>query len=482
MIINKTLFVQGVRCHKLAYLISANSEDIAPDSPGVEFRKRQGTLVGELEKKVYATGIDLEKMPDEAKLVETRKQKNSILFEASAQYEDLFARADVLLPNDDGTHTIIEAKSDTEIKDEHILDVSFQKYVFENAGYKISKICIAYVNNKYVKNGALDLKEFFVTEDVTGQIMPVEDAINELSSKLSGQDIPEIKIGGQCTKPYDCQVKDKCWSFLKDNNVMQLYYDKKIGFKLLDKKIYSITDIPDDTEIKGVKAKQRAIQIKATKENKIHIQKEDIKEFIESLEYPLHYFDFETYAPAIPIFDNSKPWQKIPFQYSLHIEKKDDTVEHKGFLATDNEDPRPAIITSILKDIGKTGSIIVFNQNFEKSILSDLARDFPEYEKEINDNILPRIIDLASPFEKFHYYNPRQHGRYSIKVLLPIFSKLDYKENDVSDGEEAFIAYEKIISNAPEKKHLIEALEKYCALDTLAELEIMKKLREIVSK
>jgi len=477
--LTKTLFVQGVRCPKLVYFISNNSEKIAPDSSGVEFRKKQGILVGELAKKLYPDGIDLAKKSDEVKLEETKRLKDKIIFEASAQFEDLFVRADILIPNNDETHNIIEVKADTEVKNEHIPDVSFQKYVFEKAGYKINKVFIAHANNEYVKQGNLEPRQFFKTEEVTGQLINVENPIIAIQDVLSKSAIPNVKIGRQCTTPYDCSFKKECWSFLPKNSVMQLYFDKKIGFELLDKNIHAIKDIPEGIELKGRGAKQRAIQIKTTKENGTHIQKEEIKAFVDSLVYPIYYFDFETYAPAIPLFDNSRPWQRMPFQYSLHIEYEDGTIEHKEFLATDNTDPRPAIINSMKKDLGKTGSIVVFNQTFEKSVLRELAIDFPEFEHEVSGNLLPRIIDLASPFEQFHYYHPDQQGRYSIKVVLPLFSELNYKEMEVSNGEEAFCTYEQILKNPENKEQLIKSLKEYCKLDTWAEIEIVKKLREL---
>jgi len=477
--INKTLFVQGVRCPKLVYLVSKYPETVAPDSLGVEFRKKQGISVGELAKELYSNGIDLTNYSDETKIKETKRLKDQVLFEASVKYDEFFVRADILVPNNDGSHNIIEVKGDSEIKEEHIPDVSFQKYIFEKAGYKISKVYLAHANNEYLKQGKIDPNQFFKIEDVTEQLIPIEDSIQIIRDSLSKTTIPEIKISRQCTKPYDCSFKDECWSFLPKNNVMQLYYDKKLGFKLLDEKILLIKDIPNDIELKGRGAKQREIQIKTTKENYIHIEKEEIKKYIDSLVYPIYYFDFETYASAIPIFDNSRPWQKIPFQYSLHIEYENGTIDHKEFLATDNNDPRLALIESIKKDLGKTGSIVVFNQTFEKTILKELGIDHPKSEKDIEE-LLPRIVDLASPFEQFHYYNPEQQGRYSIKVILPLFSDLTYKKMEVGNGEEAFCTYEKIMKNPENKDQLIKSLKEYCKLDTLAEVEITKKLREMI--
>jgi len=190
-----------------------------------------------------------------------------------------------------------------------------------------------------------------------------------------------------------------------------LYYDKKTGFELLKQGITLIKDI-ESLEPKGRGRRERGIQLQATKENKVHIQEKEIKDWVNSLNYPIFYFDFETYAPAIPLFDKARPWQRMPFQYSVHIEQKDGTIEHKEFLATDNKDPRPALIKAMIEHLETQGSIVVYNQTFEESVIKELMRDFPEFE-DAGNNFLARIVDLAHPFQYFWYYNPEQQGRHS---------------------------------------------------------------------
>jgi hypothetical protein len=473
--ITKTLFCQGVRCPKMLYFSVKHKDKAAPDSLGVEFRKNQGNAVGELAKQMYPSGLDLAKYSDSVKLEMTAKNKDKILFEAAVSFEGTFARADILVPIKDGLYDIIEVKSDTEVKDEHIPDVSFQKRVFEKCGYKIHQVFIMHADNSYVFDGSIDVFKYFKTDDVTSRLIHVDEHIIEIQKVLTG-DLPIVKIGPQCSKPYECSFKKECWNHLPKNNVTQLYYDKKIGFTLLDSGVVEIKDI-GEIELKGRGARQRGIQIEATKNGEAFVHSEEIKNFVNSLTYPIYYFDFETYAPAIPVFDNSRPWQRIPFQYSLHIEGKDSSIKHKEFLGTEG-DPRSALIKQMISDLGTKGSILVYNQTFEKSVIKELIRDFPAYAEPLNA-LLPRVVDLAHPFEQFHYYHPDQQGRYSIKIVLPLFSGLSYKDLDVHNGEEAFCAYEKIINNDPERENLIQGLLEYCKLDTLAEIEIVKKLREM---
>jgi len=473
--ITKTLFTQSVQCFKLAHIRTHSAEKLKEDSLGVKFRKKQGTLVGELAKKLYPNHVDLSYENDFDKIYKTRDiEKVKVPFyEASALADtDLFARADILIPNNDGTYNIIEIKSDTSIKPEHIPDVSFQYYVFKKAGYNIREVKIAHSNNEYLKQGEIDPNEYFIIEDVTNRLINVEEQINQLRTTL-GQDEPTVQIGRHCTTPFECPNKHNCWKFLPKNNVTQLYFDKKLGFELLQKGILEIKNIPEDVKQSGRGKSQREIQIQVTKNNQIHKNDEEIKKWVNSLIYPVKYFDFETYAPAIPIFNNSRPWQRIPFQYSVHIEKENGNIEHKEFLATSKEDPRENLVKQMIADLGDVGSIVVYNQTFEKSVIKELIRDFPQFEKELN-GFLARIIDLAEPFEKFHYYNPEQMGRYSIKVILPLFCELSYKGLSVSNGEEAFCAFEDILNGDLSK---IDSLKEYCKLDTLAEVEIVKKLK-----
>lgn len=479
MKITKTLFSQGLQCKRLAYIQVHSPSNIPSDDVGVAFRKKQGILVGELAKKLYPEGVDLAKLPETEKLEKTKELNNKVLFEASVNFEDLFARADMLIPNKDKTHTIIEVKSDTEIKPEHIPDVSFQKYVFEKAGYKIKSCFIAHPNNEYVKHGDIEIKEFFIIEDITNKLIDVEVQIELLRKTLNLDTMPDKKITKQCLKPFECPLKDECWGHLPKNNVMQLYYNKDMGYELLDKGIIHIKDIPEDIKHKGRCITERIIQIKATKENREQINIKEIKNFLETISYPIYYFDFETYAPAVPIFDNSRSWQRIPFQYSLHIEHEDGKTEHKEFLANSHHDPRTDIIKSLVRDLETQGTILVYNQTFEESVLKELARDFPEFKEQI-DKIILRLADLADPFRSFHYYHPEQQGRYSIKCILPLFSELSYSRMEISNGEEAYIAYEHIYNNHKDKEKIMNALREYCKLDTWAEVEIIRKLRKIV--
>ena len=118
-------------------------------------------------------------------------------------------------------------------------------------------------------------------------------------------------------------------------------------------------------------AKQE-IQLALAISGKPHIQKTQIAGFLTHLEYPLHFLDFETFSPAIPLFDGTRPYEQIPFQFSLHIVRKARTMpEHRKFLAEGRNDPRPEFMRQLKSAIEPAGSFLVFNAAFEKGRLKE---------------------------------------------------------------------------------------------------------------
>ena len=214
-------------------------------------------------------------------------------------------------------------------------------------------------------------------------------------------------------------------------------------------------------------------------ENKSQINKEVISQFLDSLNFPLYHFDFETFDTAVPIYDKSKPYQKIPFQYSLHIQHEDGKLEHFEYLATGEEDPRIKLLETLREQIQGKGDVIVFNKSFEISVLTKLSEDFPEHAEWIRE-VIERIIDLATPFQNFDYYDPSQKGSYSIKKVLPALTGKGYSDLEIGNGADAsaLYFYTHIVKDID--KDIREDLLKYCCLDTEGMVWIVDKLKEIV--
>ncbi len=303
-------------------------------------------------------------------------------------------------------------------------------------------------------------------EDVTREVNQIDD-IEENSEKyieiMEQREPPEVSISKKCNKPYDCPLKDKCWGNLPEYHVLQLTNWRKY-WELFEDGILDIKDIPKDEILSSNKDQ---IIKEAVDGNKIIVNKDKIRNFSKELQYPLYYLDFETFDTAIPIFDQSRPYQKIPFQYSLHIQDENNKVKHFDFLARREKDPRPELLDRLGKEIGQTGSVIVFNKTFEIGVLKKLAEDFPEYESFIK-NTINRIIDLAEPFKNYDYYNPIQKGSYSLKAVLPAITGKDYSDLEISDGTDASMQYfySHIKADLKNVDEIRNNLLKYCGLDT----------------
>jgi hypothetical protein len=252
-------------------------------------------------------------------------------------------------------------------------------------------------------------------------------------------------------------------------------------YELYREGIISINDVPLDYPLN----KNNKLQLDVHKSGKAIIDKKAIKNFLSDLSYPLYFMDFETFQPAVPLYDNSKPYQQIPFQYSIFLKKnKNSEAEHYEFLAEPGIDPRLKFIENLLKVTKNKGDVLVYNKTFEITRLNEIARDFPEYGEEI-EKLISRIKDLMIPFQKKYYYSPEMKGSYSIKAVLPaLVPELSYDNLEINEGGLASVAYESLQTEtdlmfiAEIKQQLLE----YCKLDTLGMVRILEKLETIGEK
>ena len=258
----------------------------------------------------------------------------------------------------------------------------------------------------------------------------------------------------------------------------------KTKWELFNADIVTVEEIPDNYPLNNTEQ----LVVSSIKNQSSHIDKNAIKSFTDGLKYPLYFLDFETlFMVSIPIYNNSRPFQQIPFQYSLHIKKsKDSNVEHLAFLAdaTIDVDPRIKFIENLIQVIGTAGDIVTYHAPFEKGILKDIKKLLPQYSTEI-DNMISRVIDLMSPFQSRHYHAPEMKGYYSLKKVLPaLVPRLSYEGMDIADGGAASSSFKKLLDETdPEvidktRKDLL----KYCELDTFAMIKILEKMDLVLEK
>src|SRR5208283_1994248 len=290
---------------------------------------------------------------------------------------------------------------------------------------------------------------------------------------------PEIQIGKQCDSPYTCPLHENCWSFLPPQNVLELYYDTKgRGWDLLKRGVLRIADIPENYPLSDKQEIQRAVAISG----RPHIKRTQIEAFLKNLQHPLHFLDFETFSTAIPMFDGTRPYEQIPFQFSLHIVRKAGAKpEHRKFLAEGRNDPRSEFMRQLKSAVEPHGSIVVFNAPFEKGLMKKCADALPEYASWVAA-VNRRVVDLLIPFRGFNFYHPNQSGSASLKQVLPALTGKGYEHLAIKEGETAGREFLRVTFgdvSESERKRVRRALEKYCGMDTEGMLWILDALRGV---
>ena len=485
--LSKSKYLAGLKCSKYLWIMVNSPGKIPEPNETGKYIIEQGNQVGELATKLYPNGIHIPTRPVEENIKKSKAalKKKKPLFEAGFKAGNLYARADILKPVGD-EWDIIEVKASSKVKTHHKHDLAFQKYCLEKAGLKIRKCFLMHLNKEYVRKGKLDLKKLLEPEevDVSKQSKIVPEQSKYMLDILSKKTCPTVNIHAGCNRqdPIKCPLKTGCWSYLPEGSVMELYNDKKKGFSLLSDGIGEMKEITEDYEL----TEYQDIQKKCAAKGKPYVNKTELTSFLKKIKYPIYYLDFETYATAVPLYDGLKQYQAIPFQFSLHVQKKNGELKHYSFLGTTG-DPRKEFLVSLKKLLGDKGSIVVFFESFEKGKLDSLAKKFPSYKNWVED-VKNRIVDLILPFKSFFYYHPKQYGSCSIKAVLPALIGKSYSDLEISDGLSAGVEYVWTIHGLPWRKKATakeiskvrENLLEYCGLDTEAMVWILEKLRKAV--
>lgn len=488
-LLSKSTFVKGNQCAKALYLNRFHKKlrDETDDSKEAIFT--QGTNVGLLAQQLFPDGVDVSpedytQFDKSVKQTKTELAKGAkTIYEAAFLFDDVLAALDILNKDKDGWKAY-EVKSSTDVTETYILDAALQYYLIANSGIQLKDFFIVYINNQYVKNGPLDIKQLFTVQSVYQEVLTLQEFIPakilELKAVLKGKAIPKMDIGPHCTYPYVCDFMGHCWKHVPEYsvfNISRLNVDTK--FELYKNGTFEFSKIPDDAALND----KQWQQVEAELKQETVIDKPQIKSFLRGLEYPLYFMDFETFQLAVPVYDNSRPYQQMVFQYSLHKQTtKTSELEHYEYLAeTNNKDPRIPFIEKLIKDCGDKGDIIVYNIGFERGKLNDLALQFPKYKKQI-DKIIERLKDLMLPFQQRWYYIYTMQGSYSIKKVLPaLVPELSYTNLEISNGGDASGVYSAMVQGTFEgdiKKNR-EALIEYCKLDTFAMVKIVEKLNQL---
>ena len=480
MYLSKSDYLMGLDCIKALWL-KKNRKEIMPEYDDATLATFDiGNQVQDLARDFYPDGVMVEAeswdVENGSEITKKLSETHNVLFEAFAKLPNgCFCRIDILVKNGDAWD-MIEIKSASSVKDYYIDDLAFQKYVFENAGYPVKRCKVLHLNNQYIRHGELDIKQLFAEDDVTEAVLQkkseVEMYVKGMLSYQTMPDEPEIPLHSSCS---DCPFYGYCGKDVPEYSIFDLLRADKADEFYNNTHSCEIKDLP----LSYCTTDKQLIDRDCFLADRIHVEAEKVKEWLNSLEYPIYYLDYETVMPAIPLFDNTSPYSQVPFQFSLHIQKTPGgPLEHVEFLHQERSDPRRSLAEALVKSCGKNGSIVVYNQQFEKSRNKELADLFPD----LRDDILAineRVVDQLIPFRNRYLYSPKQKSSASIKYVLPAFSDLSYKGMNIANGGDAmskYLAFLEGKQTPEESKQMFTDLLKYCGQDTYAMVLLMDVL------
>jgi len=486
--LSKSLYIRGLQCHKSLYLEKFHRELKGEVTTETQRLFDVGHAVGETAHGLFPGGVLIpyidsrNGISEQVRLTREAMERGAgTIYEASFLHDGIFVRVDILHKGERGWE-IHEVKAGTKLEPVYVDDVALQYHVVTGAGLEVDHACLCHINRDYTRRRNLNVEELFISVDITGQVKErqpfVVEQIKSQRRMLDGE-LPETDIGPHCVQPYDCDYRGHCWKHIPEDSVFDLRGRGVDPFGLYARGIVKQEEIPLDL----LNPAQRQ-QVVATLRQESHMDREKIRDFLDALSYPLCFLDFETFMSPIPLYEGTRPYQSMPFQYSLHCLKREGgDLHHREFLAEPCVDPRRPFLESLLAEIPEGACILAYNMSFERGVLQELAAQFPEHEETVERRI-ERIRDLMAPFRRRDIYLWKFKGSYSIKQVLPaLVPELSYEGLSIADGGAAMDAYHQMCAAKDSHGKLLEIrrnLLDYCRLDTLAMVRILEKLKEMI--
>jgi hypothetical protein len=479
--LSKTKLLSLTQCRRKLWLETYSPELVEDPSAEKTALLATGNAVGELARQLYGRGTGhlvsfergLRAAIDSTRALVAAGGREPI-FEATFDHDGVSVRVDVL-DRSEPLPKIIEVKSSTRVKDHHLDDCAIQAWALTQNGISVRQVAVATLNSDFVYpgDGRYDglLIETDVTERVQERLAGVAQLVADARRTLADLDEPAVAVGVHCDAPHGCEFYAHCAPSGGKYPVLGLGGSKEKLFELMHLGYADLRDVPE-TELKN--DLQRRIWQQSRLE-KPYVDAE-LRTLVGSLPFPRYYLDFETVAPAVPIFAGTRPFEALPFQWSCHIEPSRGRVEHAEFLDLGPEPPMRRLAESLLAALGTTGPILVYTP-YERRVLKDLAARYSDLAAGLAA-LDERIVDLHLPTRR-HYYHPAMLGSWSIKAVLPtVAPELSYGAlGEVQDGLAAQNAYLEAIQPAtPDARRatLRRALLDYCRQDTLALVKLVE--------
>ncbi len=478
--LSKSRITSFEQCPKKLWL-SVHRTELAQYDDGAEARFATGNEVGDVACALHPEGVMVEAEPDLTAAVATTarliaENHPGPIFEATFEHQGVLVRVDVLERRGEGWHAA-EVKSSTNVKDYHRGDLATQIWVMRGAGLPLEGASVRHVDRDFVLSEEGAYNGLFADGELLDELEELaagrEAVVAAAREVLAGEE-PEISIGEHCSTPFDCEFAAYCECALPPGPewpVTLLPYGG--GKKWAEQGTDDLLDLEErDLNIRNARI------LAATRDDAPFHDAITARKAIEGWGWPRAWLDFETVNPAVPCWIGTRPYQQVPFQFSLHLEQDDGSITHHEFLSCDGSDPRRPCAEALVAMIPAAACVIAYNAGFEKRVLRDLADWFPDLARPLLA-IEAATVDLL-PVARECWYHRDQRGSWSIKAILPtIAPELDYAALEVKDGANAQDAWSEAAQPDCEplrREVLAEALKAYCERDTWAMIAVARGL------
>ena len=479
--LSKSKFMSGLQCHKRLWweIHDADAPELEVDA-AQQFLFDQGHHVGRVAQTYVPDGvlIDVPYRERERRLratAEALKAGARVLYEAAFEHDNVLVVADIIERDRKGWK-LIEVKSSTKVKPEHLPDVAIQAHVLRGAGLDVRRTELMHLNRECRYP---DLPSLFEREDCTPEMeVLLEDVPDDVRAQLRALNgpLPKVATGDHCYEPYECPFIGRCWPDPPPHAIETLY---RLGAAQRDRYesrgYRTILDLPPDEKLTALQERQRrAVRKKGL------IVESGLSAALKQLKGPLAFLDFETVALAIPVWDGCRPYDQVPVQLSVHRQTSKGQIAHHEWLAEGPDDPRESIARKLIEFTQGARSVLAYNAPFEKRCIQELREHLPRLAAQLRD-IEGRLVDLL-PLVRDNIYHPGFKGSFALKSVVPaLVPNLSYEGLEIAEGGEAsrmlfVLLFKSDELNKGDRARLRRSLLEYCALDTQALVKLYEAL------
>jgi len=490
--LTKSRFLAGRRCPKKLWLGCHEPERAAPLPDGVRTIRAMGDQIGRLARLLFPGGVLVEAGPREHAdaVLETKKYMAdpavTAIFEAAFEFAGVHVRVDVIERLGNDRWGLREVKAASRLKDAYVEDAAIQCWVATGSGTRVESVELIHVNSAFERDaGEIIWSDFFSRVDISDEVNGFSNILPELVDGFLGviaaDAPPAVEPSMHCRARHLCEYWDHCTGGKSDNWILRMPRLTRKQFDgLSDAGIESVVEIPDGFPLH----RSQRHMCEAVRTSRSFVQ-HGLAERLPGTGPPASYLDFETANPAVPLYPGTRPFQNIPFQWSLHRDSGDARLVHSEFLADATGDPRREFCETLLAALRDSDDPVLVYSPFESRVLENLAGSFADLSDEIRA-VRNRLVDLL-PIVRECVYHLDFHGSFSIKSVAPALAPgFGYGDLDgVSEGGVAAAAFHEMASGASDSERvarLREQLLAYCARDTLALVQVHRALLDRVSE